>query len=634
MSTVNADFNTRTIGSFKDYNFFIDKYQRGYKWTSQQVLDLLNDIDGFKKSEEAFYCLQPLAVKQLDKEKRSKYFTDNLEQSYEVIDGQQRLTTVFLILKLIDNDLYNIQYQTRERSAEFLKSITEKITEENYYYCDSVSAINRAIENNWKAFVETNKEENNIDNYHFFGAHYTIKSWFYNKDEEFKSLFINKLLNDTRFIWYQDTSKDDSKKVFRNLNSGKIGLTNSELIKALFINSFKSNDIEVTDLMQTAFANEWDQIEQNLQKDDFWFFINNSTDANNYETRIDFLFELIVGKPENSDDKLYTYRKFANDDTLLNWKDVKNYYLKILEWYNDAELYHLIGFIIDRGFEKIKSIITLSLQKTEGKVLNKKEFRNEIYNIIRTKVSKYYIDSINYKDNYEEIKTILLLFNIEHYLCNINGVRFPFKDFKNTKWTLEHIHAQNSDDIETVEELEAWVNGIRQYKEHLIKLIDINPEEKNLNEKLKSFNESEVEKKIQELKIDELKQSKNKEEVKTVIREFLEETSSFVDEFLDVHLLGNMALLDGSTNSGLGKKPFPQKRDYLVEITKRDLREIKEDGDVKPYIPPTTLNVFFKYYTKGEKSYELWGYQDRKDYIAEIKRVLNPYFEKEENHHD
>ena len=44
-------------------NFFIPGYQRGYRWTEQQVKDLLNDINEFEPENGSWYCLQPLVTK-------------------------------------------------------------------------------------------------------------------------------------------------------------------------------------------------------------------------------------------------------------------------------------------------------------------------------------------------------------------------------------------------------------------------------------------------------------------------------------------------------------------------------------------------------------------------------------------
>lgn len=82
----------KTVNELAQYAFYIPAYQRGYRWTIQEVEDLLNDIYEFTpreindSSEKTWYCLQPVVVKHLQ------------EQTYEVIDGQQRLTTAYLIL--------------------------------------------------------------------------------------------------------------------------------------------------------------------------------------------------------------------------------------------------------------------------------------------------------------------------------------------------------------------------------------------------------------------------------------------------------------------------------------------------------------------------------------------------------
>ena len=80
----------RSIRELQGLTFHIDAYQRGYRWGIQEVLDLLEDVKEFVlKAENTFYCLQPLIV---------KYIT---ETEKELIDGQQRATTIFLILMLV-----------------------------------------------------------------------------------------------------------------------------------------------------------------------------------------------------------------------------------------------------------------------------------------------------------------------------------------------------------------------------------------------------------------------------------------------------------------------------------------------------------------------------------------------------
>lgn len=94
----------RSVNELLGMKFYIPSYQRGYRWTEQQVKDLLNDINEFKPeknkdtNEETWYCLQPLVVRRMDEnDSRLEKENDRIDW-YEVIDGQQRLTTIFLTI--------------------------------------------------------------------------------------------------------------------------------------------------------------------------------------------------------------------------------------------------------------------------------------------------------------------------------------------------------------------------------------------------------------------------------------------------------------------------------------------------------------------------------------------------------
>ena len=92
----------KTVNDLLGENFYIPHYQRGYRWTSQQVNDLLNDIWSFSRKpateivQGEFYCLQPVVVK------KKTWNEDGYDiNGYEVIDGQQRLTTLFIIIQYL-----------------------------------------------------------------------------------------------------------------------------------------------------------------------------------------------------------------------------------------------------------------------------------------------------------------------------------------------------------------------------------------------------------------------------------------------------------------------------------------------------------------------------------------------------
>src|SRR3990172_5096589 len=111
--------------------FYIPAYQRGYRWLSLQVTQLLEDIREFSQRRnpqpEEFYCLQPLVIKV-----RSS-------GEFEVVDGQQRLTTLLLILRHFNERLtekyrqmlFALAYETRPSLDEFLRDPEEEAANDN-----------------------------------------------------------------------------------------------------------------------------------------------------------------------------------------------------------------------------------------------------------------------------------------------------------------------------------------------------------------------------------------------------------------------------------------------------------------------------------------------------------------------
>jgi uncharacterized protein with ParB-like and HNH nuclease domain len=413
----NNNISIKTINSLLESDFFIPAYQRGYRWTEQQVKALLNDINEFSpkeisptSSEKTWYCLQPIVVKHKDKNK------------WDVIDGQQRLTTIYLILYYLNQryteegrtKLFELEYETREGSANYLKNELGKKEEDN----------------------------TNIDYFHISVAYQTIKNWF--KEKKVEKSFELKFNDSTKVLWYETSKDEDSIDIFTRINSGKIPLTNAELIKALFLNSsnFSNADTEKLRLKQLEISSEWDRIEYALQDDSFWYFINKN--ENNLATRIEYIFNLM--SDNLSDDKYSTFlffnekfkTKSENKSELEskindNWQEIKKYFQTLEEWYNDRELYHKIGYLIAIG-TNIKIILK---EKTEK---SKTEFANWINKEIESKFKNVNLEVVEYNGNY--VREILLLHNIQTMLNNENETnRFPFDRYKKESWDVEHIHA-------------------------------------------------------------------------------------------------------------------------------------------------------------------------------------------------
>lgn len=551
----------KTIGELLENKFFIPSYQRGYRWTERQVEDLLNDVWDFitktGKKDNEWYCLQPVVVKKIN-------------NHYEVLDGQQRLTTIFLILKHLERFIeserksFEIEYETRNtensNSRLFLQSIDLKSEKES-------------IEN--------------IDYFHIFQAYQKIKEWFQTKANQgynsISSKFITPFLESTKVIWYEVSSEKDAIEIFTRINMGKIPLTNAELIKALFLNSSNSpdSDTEEIRLRQLEIASEWDRMEYSLQNDELWYFINNS--ENELPTRIEFLFNIMknIDGIKNGNDQYSTFRFFSEkfkskskDEIDTNWKEIKRIFQTIEEWFTDRELYHKIGFLISADSEIVELL-------KEVKNTQKHEFRKLLDIKIAEKVKCAKLDELEYGNPL--VKKVLLLHNIQTMLNNKEETtRFPFVRYKDKKigWDIEHIHAIATKVKVKYEDQNSWlINNFVKTEQHTN--LELNIQIENAIKEINQITE---------------------DDFQSIIEYVLGD---------DDNNIRNLCLLDRGTNRSYKNDSFKNKRNKIIENEKNGT-----------FIPTCTRNVFMKYYSKNLKDIEIWNENDRTDYFEDLKSVV------------
>lgn len=291
--------------------FYIPSYQRGYRWTTKEVTDLLSDLYSFtigtKKSEGEFYCLQPIIVQKIEDASVVSAILDGIDTSsrdvWEVIDGQQRLTSIYILYKYLlekkgwdkerlwedeEKELFHIRYETRVDSASFLENLGKDSLSDANVDFSHISDAYRIIE----AWIKGDAKKIS-DRYRRSGSAGSIQ------DALFKLLNCGRGLDEesgsAQFIWYElssdgsELSKQKAISEFLKINTGKIELTDAELIKALFLQkrNFMSSERESK---QLEIAMQWESIENTLHKDDFWYFISSKKFRPN---RIDEIFELI-----------------------------------------------------------------------------------------------------------------------------------------------------------------------------------------------------------------------------------------------------------------------------------------------------------------------------------------------------
>lgn len=576
--------------------FTIEAYQRGYRWGKDEVEYLLEDISEIPDGQK--YCLQPVVVK-------------NVNDTYELIDGQQRLTTLYLIMKYLNAYVdikFSIEYATRKSENGHIgsKELLETIDK-----------------------IDLSLPSNNIDELFIKKSYGIVKTWFNGEKSKMMS-FANKLQNYVTIIWYEVDDDEDSVNIFTRLNIGKINLTNAELVKALFLSRGKKdsegryagNPYGIEEKKQHEIALGWDLMEKDLHNEKFWTFITNEK-SDHYPIRMELLFDMIEMKPSD-ESNFYTfnrfYERFKNSDNRYEtWELIERYMQQLKEWYHSFDLFHHIGFLVATG-TSVKSLLDIAMSTDNP--IKKSDFKLRVLDMIREKMvftvgDKDFGEEIDYAElNYEDhskfIQYVLLLFNIETIRQKGDeNVRFPFYRYKNEgTWSLEHIHAQNSESLKTNQEWKEWLES---HKKSLEGLEVYSDDKKQIEEVIDKMNTV----------ITHINEKGYKGSIRNEFNAVAPAVINILsdgDDKSQMHTLSNMALLTVGENAALNNSTFDVKRMKIIAMDKA--------GE---YIPVCTRNVFMKYYSSSDTKLHFWSEEDRKGYISAMNNVLYDYKEKNSN---
>lgn len=495
----------------------IPKYQRGYRWTEDNVKKLLEDIyEGrlykpgkddclnensaynifysiaFDIHKESFifsipkcsYCIQPLVVMEAG-------------GVYDVIDGQQRLTTIAIIRAALKRSLETLALKTSQEVLTLVRKETVGISYES-----------RQTSKDFLQYLygmEEKPQGENIDYDHMQHAFNVSKDFF---DERLKKFVDDKvrkkyadylddvLCKNTQFIWYEVKDHADPQKVFANFNTGKIELTNAELIKALFMNPSNYNSSVVKD-KQIVISEKWDEIENKLHEPEFWAFVPHinqyETASKQYSTRIDVIFDFLIMDQwlETHQDKcVEDYIRCRNlkssDKYIFNeveswinsklsnsseteavmeqcWRRIGKIFSGLKELYSgDSRIYNTAGLYINLCNRKPENVdeyeednydTYLYVYHELSNVLNlpRDEREDALKKLVRYKVFQKGSDiertikGIRYNEGKpSDIIKVLLVYNIALLSSSKGtGERFNFLENARNKWEREHIFASN-----------------------------------------------------------------------------------------------------------------------------------------------------------------------------------------------
>ena len=663
-------------------NFIIPGYQRGYRWNDQQINDLLNDIfdfyEQFKKGKEnKIYFLQPVVVMENDSSRTGNGEKENGPE-INIVDGQQRLTTVFLLNAVllnqydeqiqgkIDNSRcqsaksdfidYTLTIKTRNKSTKFLKYIGKFIKHRKKYT------------NNKKCEDRRYVHFNNIDLQFLYNAYMTIIEYIENIENSINqnnrkiinwSEFYRVFANQVKVLWYVIDNNDSSGEIaaFTRLNSGKIPLTNAELSRATLLNpayykseNSKNDNANLPDIEteRGLISIGWDNLEYELRNPDFWGFLGFSENDQSpnfknerYQTRIDFLLDFHFNKKSNEDNKLASFielqkelknaekDKFAKKSVKQIWESIQLDLWKLQTWYDDNDLYHWIGYLFAE--KQMNQALFLNFKNLEKDALKKK---------VKSIVKEFYPDEdkfgeYTYDTNKEECKKFLFLYNVEYVRSMKTAGKKPRYDFSahhQKKWTIEHINAQNVEGLNTKEQWLTWLEG------HLEVLTVIFPRN-DLQKKDVSRKKDDRQKKndLQHLsdRVEELMEKiKSSERFKS--SELFEYSKQFKlpetkDEFLTLSecILRFFDKRAGETDTQDDNDIHELSNLALLDgsansVLNNSIFRVKQNKIVEEmkqgnFIPPATQAVFLRLFSMEEQGQLYWTVKDRQAYQDDIK---------------
>ncbi len=234
------------------HSFFVPFYQRGYRWTDEEIEQLLDDLSGWTSNQG--YFLQLLVVCRNSEENR-----------YNIVDGQQRLTTISLILENLGEDDFDIAYARGEKGA---------------------------ADERFRA-----------------NARVVIKDWMSNGDFD-RGLLKQNILN-AEFL-YHEVLPTEEEAMFQQLNTWRIPATDAELVKCIVLSKGEPEVI-------SRRAYEWDLVERSLQDNSFWGMLG--IVGKKHLSRMEaFLQKLFPPAPDSSQKfPLFEIVKSKDTNEIENW---------------------------------------------------------------------------------------------------------------------------------------------------------------------------------------------------------------------------------------------------------------------------------------------------------------------------
>ena len=591
----------------------IPEYQRGYKWSADNVKTLLDDILKFQnqnivdgKVNNKFYCVQNITLCS---------HTEDGKQYYNVVDGQQRLTTLIIILSYLEEDAIvkgKLKYSIRVETDEFIK---EYIIKRKINLFQNWKELEKSLDNKFRR----------KDVFFISEAAFAVKEWFENDklkkqlENKHEELSKETILDHVKLIVNNLTGTNEE-KVFSNLNGGKVSLDGADLVRGILMtrvageilgsdqNKERINEHRVRIGMELDAINLWwgnkevekyfrQLLPEKTEK-------TKSFDAKSFPINILYMlyFETIATKNEEFSFKFFEYGRnendSINDDHLEMYQGILKLHYEMQDWFENREIYHLVGYLFN--YFKGKEITFKSIYQKWQKINSKDEFIKELKSEIYQQLTKDQNgeEILDEKMRFEELKAsickleenwfensslfrTLVLMDIIQITKSEKLSFLPVEFFRPNNEDKEHIRPQTPrKDKEESNFIDDWENFIVDLPEQVQK---------------------------------EVKEILDKSQTKELIENDLIAIRNIINR-IGLNSIGNMVLLNLSVNRGYGNAAYIDKR-----------REILNHYMEGKYIRPHTLNAFVKKDCQTE-DLNKWELVDIKHNAERISKEIDKYF--------
>lgn len=579
---INADIDKDSNVCQESVTFIIPYLQRAYKWKEKQAKQMLEDFSEFLKQEKTYYCMQPLAVVKTE------------DNKYELLDGQQRLTTLLILWRILFED---------NKENTFYPYIFE-------YERDSSES--NTLLNRYSFITESDEikkgEHRNIDEYYMSKVYGAIKQYFIDNSDNQKEDFKKLLKGEGKhilFLWYE-VNEEEKHTTFAHLNSGKIELTCSELIKAILLSDDNKESSDNNGLPDKSLvAAQYAEMEEAFNDDRLWYMLQ--TDEPLYNgSRMDLLFNMVLNisrKTYEADPKAAFYEVYTEKRVDLSkfWKDCRTCFVRIMDLYKNPYSYHYMGYLTyTEGNNKIDDWV--KAYKESGL----KGCIEQLKSKVRESISGLGdFEKITYSDTSKAtLRKIFILHNIQTILIHYEAIKkanlglrfsyeqFPFELLYSQRWDIEHIASQTENPLTKQKDFEDWIASVKaDYPEFFAQRPELNNE------------------------IDLFEKDYKIEKFKQIYNEIVGSAEKNSPQNKDG--LGNLVLLDSHTNRSYHNSLYKRKRKIILAASNID----NQNNEYQvTYIPRCTLNVFLKTYNTGmDVNLVEWTQDDYNKYLGDIK---------------